>query len=178
VGTDVRLLAAQPGFVTKGVAARIQRLKPLHYVIASFFVAQLLWVLSSGNGAFTDEGIYILAGRSTLLGTRDLAEYALWLDGSPFLFPTFSALAHALGGLSASRLLSVVLCCIGLWFFGRFAQRCFGRAAAFWAVLLLALNGAFCSLAHLAVYDSLAFAALTYALSSGLELVRSPRPSQ
>jgi 4-amino-4-deoxy-L-arabinose transferase-like glycosyltransferase len=151
-------------------------MKPLERLLLVFVALELGVVLFLGNGVFTDEGIYVLAGRSLLLGIPDRADYALWLDGSPFLFPVVSGLAFLIGGIAASRLVAAALAALGLWFFARFVRRSFGRAAALWATLGLAANGAFFALGHLAVYDALSFAALTACLWCTRELARAPEP--
>jgi hypothetical protein len=147
-------------------------LRPWHVVVA-FSVLQLLAVLLFGNGAFQDEGIYVIAGTDALQGRADFPPYVTWLDGSPFLFPLLSGAAYLAAGLSGSRLLTALFWALGLLFFARFVQGSFGRVASRWATLLLCLNGVFFSVAHLAVYDALAFFAFTACLWSAQRLVRS-----
>jgi len=151
-------------------------LKRIPLLLVGFIALQIVSIFCFGNGAFSDEGTYALAGTSALLGREDFADYALWLDGSPYLFPLLSGAAYLIGGLEGSRILALAFFTFGLWCFARFVRRCFGSSAACWASFFLAINGPFFSLAHLAVYDSLAFAATAACWWSSRELARSPRP--
>ncbi len=155
----------------RGVQTRSLSVRPWQLALV-FLLLQLAAVILIGNGGFTDEGIYVLAGTDPLLGREDDVAYHLWLDGSPYLFPLLSGAAYLSAGLVGSRMMAATLWAIGLVFFSRFVRTYFGHAAALWATLLLCLNGVFFSVAHLAVYDALAFVAFSACLSCAQQLVR------
>ena len=67
---------------------------------------RLIW----SNTAFTDEGLYLWSGRLEwvhwLHGTR-IPNFPSYFSGSPDVYPPLGAMANALGGLTAARLLSL-----------------------------------------------------------------------
>jgi 4-amino-4-deoxy-L-arabinose transferase-like glycosyltransferase len=142
-------------------------------VILLFLFFQVLVVMLSARGAFSDEGTYVLAGLSQLRHEDHHAGYPLWLAGTPYLFPVLAGAGYLVGGLAGSRFVAVALYGVGLVLFARFTRRLFGASASFFATLLLCGNGVFFSFAHLAVYDSAAFAAVAGCTWSLVELGRS-----
>jgi hypothetical protein len=145
-------------------------------ILAGFLTLQVLVIGWCANGPFSDEGIYALAGMSTLAGHEDTTSYALWLDGTPYIFPLLSGAGYLLAGLAGSRIIALLFYIAGLLLFARSVRRCLGQSASFWALLLLGINGVFFSLAHLAVYDAAAFLGLAGCMWCAVELTRSPEP--
>lgn len=127
-------------------------------VVGGFIALQVILVTWMANGAFSDEGTYVLAGTSILRNQDHMVGYPLWLDGSPYVFPLLSGAAYLAAGLEGSRLLTVLLYAVGVVFFARFVELCFDSRTKFWATLAFCGSGPFIAYAHLAVYDSLAFA--------------------
>ena len=122
----------------------------------------IVWL--AANGPFVDEGLYIVAGMRVLEGRAVSDGYLAWFNGSPFVWPVLAALGHHAGGLAGARLLAAILSTVTLWAFARTAESLFGRSVARWCALAFGVNGLFMALAHFAVYDVAALAALAVSM--------------
>lgn len=136
----------------------------------------IFWVLFCSftlnyNGPFFDEGIYITAGIRTLEGYGYSDNYLTWFGGS-LIWPVLSALAYRVAALMGARMLVVIIGAVVLAALARAAHNLFGREAAFWTTLAFALNGAWLSMARLAVYDTLALAGIAVSFWAVTELKR------
>jgi 4-amino-4-deoxy-L-arabinose transferase-like glycosyltransferase len=125
----------------------------MRLIIAAFFAVQVSIIGFAANGPFVDEGVYTVAGLRVLEGKGLSDGYAMWFNGSPFLWPVLAALGHHLGGLAGARLMAVLLSLVALVAFARTAEILFGASAAAWGTGALAVNGLVLALAHFAVYD-------------------------
>jgi hypothetical protein len=72
-------------------------------------------VAVTGRGAFIDEAIYLVAGR-TLAFRGENWGYDLWFNGSPFAFPLLAGVVQRVGGgLVAVRLVNVGFLLLAVW---------------------------------------------------------------
>jgi hypothetical protein len=133
-------------------------------ICVGFLAVQILIIGFAANGPFVDEGLYTVAGIRVLEGTGLADGYLTWFNGSPFVWPVIAALGHHLGGLPGARTMAAVLSTGTLMALAKTAENLFGRSAARWCALTLALNGLFLALAHFAVYDVAALTALAVSM--------------
>lgn len=136
----------------------------LWWIVAVFLAVQVCIIWFAANGPFVDEGLYIVAGMRVLEGKAVPDGYSAWFNGSPFVWPVIAALGHHVGGLAGARLVAVILSTVALVAFARTAESLFGRSVADWCALSFGLNGLFMALAHFAVYDVAAVAALAVSM--------------
>jgi hypothetical protein len=136
------------------------------WIIAAFVVVQVAIVLFAANGPFVDESLYTVAGVRVLEGHGLADGYVSWFNGSPFAWPVLAAIGHHLGGLAGARLMAVAMSIATLVAFARTAETLFGAPVAAWATAALCVNGLFVALAHFAVYDIAALAALAVAMGA------------
>ncbi len=130
-------------------------------IALSFCLAQVVWIGLLSNGPFLDEGVNVVAGSRLTNGFRD--DFS-WLGGSVWLFPLLAGIAHAAGGLAATRIVATIFFSASIWLAGLSVQRRYGRTPALVSTLFLSTNGILFSVAHLAVYDCVAFFGTTLAL--------------
>jgi len=154
------------------------RVRGWWWIAATFLVVQIFIACLAANGPFVDEGLYTVAGMRVLDGKGLSDGYIAWFNGSPFAWPVLAAVGHRLGGLTGARLVAVAISIITLVGFARTAETLFGESAAAWATAMLSLNGLFIALAHFAVYDVPALAAIAVAMWSGarFSISREVRP--
>lgn len=141
-------------------------------ILAAFFAGEVAAIASGVTGPFLDESIYITAGRRTLEGFGSSDYYLTWFAGS-LLWPTLAGAASVIAGLEGARILAAVCVTVALVATIRAASGLFDDEVRPWVAALGAGNGAVIALAHLAVYDTLALAALGIALCAVVELWRS-----
>ncbi|MFD0329593.1 hypothetical protein ACFQZC_18855 [Streptacidiphilus monticola] len=118
------------------------------------------------NTAFLDEGTYIYSGYQELghlLHGRPVAEYQSFFSGAPVIYPVVVATADILGGLSGTRLLSMVFMLSATVAVHLAARRIYGSLAAFFAAALFAALGPTQFLGGYATYDAMALALLAWA---------------
>jgi hypothetical protein len=75
-------------------------------------------VAVTGRGAFFDEGIYLMAGRTLVFRGENWinARYETWFVGSPFVYPVFAGVVQWLGGgIATVRLANVGFLVIAVW---------------------------------------------------------------
>ncbi len=110
------------------------------------------------NTAFTDEGLYLWAGRLELLHLFDgaaIPPFPTYFSGAPIVYPPLGALAASLGGLAGARALSLVFmlgASVLLW---ATTRRLFGSTAACFAAAAWALLGPTIFLGALATFDAM-----------------------
>lgn len=84
----------------------------LYYLIAFIILLTISTRLINinYNSAFNDEAIYIVVGQMGIF-ERDWWSYnaATWIPGAQYIYPTMTALAYSIGGITASRFLNVIL---------------------------------------------------------------------
>jgi putative flippase GtrA len=130
---------------------------------------RLIW----RDTAFIDEATYLYAGSQELnhwLHTVPVEDFQTFLSGSPAVYPPIGALANAIGGLTAARLLSVVFMLGATTLLYVTTGRLFGRRAALLGAALFAALGVTQFLSALATYDAMALFLL--ALSAYLVIGR------
>ena len=133
------------------------------------FSLQLIW----SNTAYVDEALYLYAGSQELnhwIHSIPVTDYQDYFSGSPAIYPPLGAIASAVGGLTAARLLSLgfMLGTTSLLYFT--GKRFFGVRAAFLATAVFVGLGGTQFLSVLATYDSMSLFLL--ALASYLAIGR------
>lgn len=153
----------------------MENLSGKRYAIAAWVVVGLFLVYCLAtlnyNGPFFDEAIYITAGERGLEGHAIEDQYLSWFAGS-MLWPTLSGLGYRVAGLVGARAVAALFATVALAAMMLAARNLFGRPAAFWATLAMALNGPFLSMARLAVYDLAALAGIGVSFWAITELAR------
>jgi 4-amino-4-deoxy-L-arabinose transferase-like glycosyltransferase len=135
---------------------------------------RLFWV----DTAFQDEAEYLWAGHlewSHWLHGTVVPPFASYFSGAPVIYPPLAALADAVGGLAAARLLSLLFMLGATALLWAVAGRLFGRRAAFFSCALFALSGPVLHLGSFATYDAMSVFLL--ALASWL-VVSAPEASE
>ncbi len=115
--------------------------------------------LVGSNTAFSDEALYLWAGRlelAHLLHGSAVPNFATYFSGSPVLYPPLGAIAAATGGLPVARLLSLVMMLAATAMLHGITRRLFDRRAAFFAAALFAGLAGTQFLGALATYDAMA----------------------
>jgi hypothetical protein len=115
----------------------------------------LVW----SNTAFTDEAEYLWAGHLEishwLHGTPLPSIFSHNFSGSPYIYPPIGAMADAVGGLAAARILSLIFMLGATALLYLVAKRLFGNAAALIASALWAISEPAMRLGAFATYDAL-----------------------
>lgn len=149
----------------------LEHMLRLAIALAAYAAIQLVVVFVFANGPFTDEAIYVTAGKRILEGFAFQKEhpdyfYWKWFQGSPFLWPPLAAIGYSFGGIVGSRSLAIALstCSLALFFFAW--RRQLGEREALAASVVLAVNSHFFSLGHFAVYDTLALVFLVASIAA------------
>ena len=130
---------------------------PLAVILAiqACMALRLVW----SNTAFIDEATYLYTGSQELrhwfLGAP-VQDYQTFLSGSPALYPPIGAIANAIGGLAAARILSLLFM-LGTSSLLYATTNCiFGKAAAVLGAAIFAALGVTQVLSAFATYDSMA----------------------
>lgn len=121
------------------------------------------------NTAFTDEGLYLWAGRLEWLHVFDgtpIPPFPTYFSGAPVLYPPLGALAGLLGGLAGARALSLVLMLGASTVLWATTRRLFGSPAAFFATASWALLGPTIFLGALATFDAMSIFLMSLAAYS------------
>jgi len=114
--------------------------------------------LFGADTAFQDEAEYLWAGHlewSHWLHGTVVPPFASYFSGAPVIYPPLGALADAVGGLAAARLLSLLFMLGATALLWAVAGRLFGRRAAFFSCALFALSGPALHLGSFATYDAM-----------------------
>jgi hypothetical protein len=128
---------------------------------------RLVW----GNSAFTDEGLYLWAGRlewSNWLHNTLIPPFATYFSGAPVLYPPLGALANSLGGLAGARILSLCFMLGATVLLHGVTRRIFDRYSAAFAAALFAGLGSVQFLGAFATYDAMALFLLAAATWLGI----------
>lgn len=137
---------------------------PLLCILAVQAVLSLKLVWS--NTAFGDEALYLWAGHleiaNWLHGTR-IPAFPTYFSGAPVIYPPIGALADALGGLAAARILSLCFMLGASTLLWATALRLLGRLPAFFATALWATLASTQFLGAFATYDALSLLLLALA---------------
>jgi len=129
---------------------------PLLAVLAVQAVLSLRLVRA--DTAFQDEATYLWAGHLQwvhwLHGTP-IPPFPAYFSGAPVIYPPVGALADAVGGLAAARMLSLIFMLGATALLWGTARRMFGGRAAFFAAALFAVLGPTLHLGAFATFDAL-----------------------
>ncbi len=124
-------------------------------IIQACMALRLVW----SNTAFIDEATYLYTGSQELrhwfLGAP-VQDYQTFLSGSPALYPPIGALANAIGGLAAARILSLLFMLGTSSLLYTTARTLFGNAAAVLGTAVFTALGVTQFLSAFATYDSMA----------------------
>lgn len=123
---------------------------------------RLIW----SNTAFSDEALYLWAGRvelAHLLHGSPVPAFAGYFSGSPAFYPPIGAIAAAAGGLAGARLLSLAMMLATTTLLHGTTRRLFDRRSAFLATALFVGLGGTQFLGALATYDAMALLLLALA---------------
>jgi hypothetical protein len=123
---------------------------------------RLIW----SNTAFTDEGLYLWSGRlewAHWLHATPIPNFPSYFSGSPDVYPPLGAMATALGGLTAARMLSLCFMLVATALLHGVTRRLFGLRPANFAAALFAGLGATQFLGAFATYDAMALMLLALA---------------
>jgi glycosyltransferase involved in cell wall biosynthesis/putative flippase GtrA len=154
---DVRPLAPD---LTAHERKRTLRRNILQPVIAICAIQTILsMTLIWSNTAFNDEAEYLWAGHLEIShwihGTTVPPTLTGVFSGSPTIYPPLGALADAVGGLMAARILSLVFMLTATVALYSVANRMFGQAVALFAAALWALSEAAIRLGAYATFDAM-----------------------
>ncbi len=130
---------------------------PLTVIVTVQFVLSLRLV--TRNTAFTDEALYLWAGRlewSHWLHHSSLPAFPSYFSGAPVLYPPVAALANSVGGLVGARVLSLCFMLGATVLLHGVTRRVFDRQSAAFAAALFAALGSAQFLGAFATYDAMA----------------------
>jgi hypothetical protein len=142
---------------------------PLTVVLAvqAALTLRLIW----SNTAFSDEALYLWAGRlelAHLTSGAPVPAFPTYFSGSPDLYPPIGAIAADLGGLAGARLLSLAFMVATTVLLHGSAARLFDRRSALLAAGLFAGLAGTQFLGALATYDAMALCLLALATWLGV----------
>jgi putative flippase GtrA/4-amino-4-deoxy-L-arabinose transferase-like glycosyltransferase len=116
------------------------------------------------NTAYIDEATYLYAGSQEIshwIHGGPVVDYQLWFSGSPVVYPPVGAIASAIGGLLAARILGLCFILGTTTLLFLVAKRLFGRNSALLGCALFAALGTTQFLSGFATYDPMALFLLT-----------------
>lgn len=167
VGRPARIPAAWSGLGTG-------RGWPLALVLTvqTALTLRLIW----SNTAFSDEALYLWAGRlelAHLVHGSPVPGFSGYFSGSPLAYPPLGAMAASVAGLAGARLLSLSMMLAATGMVHGVTRRLFDRRCAFFAAALFAGLAGAQFLGALATYDAMALSLL--ALAVWLTVIAAPR---
>jgi hypothetical protein len=157
--------AGRPGSET------LAGLRPLPLIVILTVQAYLSLRLITRNSAFTDEALYLWAGRlewSHWLNHTPVPPIAPYFSGAPVVYPPIAALASGLGGLTGARVLSLCFMLGATVLLHGVAKRIFDRQSATFAAALFVGLGSAEFLGAFATYDAMALFLLATATWLGI----------
>jgi 4-amino-4-deoxy-L-arabinose transferase-like glycosyltransferase len=137
---------------------------PLVLVLAvqAYLSLRMVW----NHTASTDEALYLWSGHLEwlhLLHVLPLPPFPTYFSGAPVVYPPLAALANAIGGLAAARILSLGFMLTATVLLWATTSRLFDRTAAFFATALWAVLGPTQFLGSYATYDAMSLCLLALA---------------
>jgi hypothetical protein len=111
------------------------------------------------NTAYVDEAMYLTAGHVEIahwLHGAASPAYPTYFSGAPVIYPPIAAVADALGGLAAARILSLLFMLAATALLWCMTSRLFGKRAAACAATLFAVLGPTLQLGAFATFDAMA----------------------
>jgi hypothetical protein len=127
--------------------------------------------LIRGNSAFSDEALYLWAGRlewSGWLHHTVVPPFATYFSGAPVIYPPLGAIASAVGGLTGARVLSLLFMLGSTVLLHGLTKRIFDRRSANFAAALFVGLGSAQFLGVFATYDAMAVFLLALATWLGV----------
>jgi hypothetical protein len=150
------------------ILARLPGL-PLTIILTIQIVLSVRLIRS--NTAFSDEALYLWAGRlewSGWLHHTAVPPLATYFSGAPVLYPPLGALANAVGGLTGARVLSLIFMLGATVLLHGLTRRIFDRRSANFAAALFVGLGSAQFLGVFATYDAMAVFMLALATWLGV----------
>jgi 4-amino-4-deoxy-L-arabinose transferase-like glycosyltransferase len=150
---------------------RLSQIPGLPLTIILTIQAVLSARLIARNNAFSDEALYLWAGRlewAHWLHGAPVPDFASYFSGAPVVYPPVAALADAIGGLTAARLASLGLMLGATILLHGLARRIFDRQSASFAAAVFVALGPVQFLGAFATYDALAIFLLALATWLGV----------
>jgi hypothetical protein len=163
--------AGDPEPATAQASDGIAQLRALPLVVVLTAQAFLSLRLVTSNTAYTDEALYLWAGRlewSHWLHHTAMPSFASYFSGAPVLYPSIAALANSLGGLTGARVLSLCFMLGATVLLHGVTRRIFDRLSAAFAAALFAGLGSAQFLGAFATYDAMALFLLAAATWLGV----------
>lgn len=158
--------------------SRLLRPLTLILILQAGLSASLIWI----NTAFNDEGEYLWAGHLEIahwLHGKQLPDLLTHtLSGSPIIYPPLGAMADAVGGLAAARMLSMIFMLMTTVLLYSVAKRLLGRNAAVFASALWAISEPTVRLGAYATYDALSIFLTALAVWLAMRAANSPRRAE
>ncbi|SNQ46733.1 permease [Frankia canadensis] len=147
--------------------------------LAAVVAVQVLTSINLSSTAFQDEALYLDAGHQIIAslrnGTPTAEDFGSYFSGSPYVYPPLGALADALGGLAAARMLSLVCAVMTTLLVASVGRSLYGRSAGVAGATAFVLSGPVLFIGHFATYDAMALMLLTGGLAAGLRAAGLPR---
>ncbi len=150
------------------ILARLPGL-PLTIILTIQVVLSLRLIRS--NSAFSDEALYLWAGRlewSGWLHHTAVPPFQTYFSGAPVIYPPLGALANAVGGLTGARVLSLIFMLAATVLLHGLTRRIFDRRSANFAAALFVGLGSAQFLGAFATYDAMAMFMLALATWLGV----------
>jgi Dolichyl-phosphate-mannose-protein mannosyltransferase len=127
-------------------------------VLGGILCLQALLSLRLHNTAFEDEALYLYSGHMEIVhwlhGVSAQGNYASYFSGAPVLYPALGALADAVGGLAAARLLSLLAMLGSTALLYSMSRRLFNERVALCAAALFSVTESAIFLGNFATYDA------------------------
>jgi Dolichyl-phosphate-mannose-protein mannosyltransferase len=133
------------------------RALPLTVILIAQVILSLRLIWS--NTAFSDEALYLWAGRLELahwLHGTAIPAFPTYFSGAPVIYPPLGALANSLGGLAGARVLSLCFMLAATVLLYTTTSRVFGRKAGGCAAAIFTALGPVQVLGAFATYDAMA----------------------
>lgn len=147
------------------------QLRALPLIVVLTMQVFLALRLVTSNTAFTDEALYLWAGRlewSHWLHHTAVPPFASYFSGAPVLYPALGALANSFGGLTGARMLSLCFILGATMLLHGTTRRIFDRQSAAFAAALFVGLGSAQYLSAFATYDAMALFLLAAATWLGI----------
>jgi hypothetical protein len=130
------------------------------------------------NSAYTDEALYLWAGRldwANLIHGISSPAFPTYFSGAPVLYPPLGAFAYSIGGLAGARILSLSFMLGATCLLWATTSLLYGRLAAFFAAGIWAVIGPTQFLGAFATYDAMALFLMALATCFAVRAVSSER---
>jgi hypothetical protein len=128
---------------------------------------RLVW----SNTAYTDEALYLWAGRmewAHWLHGAPIPAFPTYFSGAPVIYPPLGAIADSIDGLAGARILSLCFMLGATSLLWATTSRLFGRRAGFFAAGLWAFLGPTLKLGAFATFDAMSLFLLALAVWCGV----------